>query len=241
MSKTYVFYAKGGGGGRKGPKVPTISELYLSNKKYKEHDFAQHAMILPLTLSVGQGIAVQHFTAPSTHPNLTLSPSCFYKYCIQSTPDFRNKYTYIIIFPLILLILQRNEFYYLLTLHSSNRYRNSNIWTTHNKSVFSTGADKYKNLYLKKKKKAEGVHPWTLTLATALPNLLSLHIFYCYTSFYCVYIPCLLSSTCFSCDLLPSVVASLSVFWSFIGTWSGKFSKTSSGSFLRFPQCWRWK
>jgi hypothetical protein len=59
---------------------------------------------------------------------------------------------------------------------------------------------------------AGGVHPWTLALAKALPNLLLLHIFYCYTSFYCVYTPCVLSATCFSCDLLPSDVAALPVF-----------------------------
>jgi len=98
-----------------------------------------------------------------------------------------------------------------------------------------------REIYDSKKVWGVGVHPWSLTVTTALPNLLSLHIFYSYISFYCAYIPCLLSSACFLCDLLPSDVAALSVFWSFIGTWSGKFCKTSSGSFLRFPQCWRWQ
>jgi hypothetical protein len=95
----------------------------------------------------GQSFTVQHFTAHSPHQTSVISaPTSLF-------------------LPLILWILQRNEFHYVLTLHSSNRYRNSNIRTTHIRSVFSTGAEKYTT-----QNKCGG-------RATALPNLLSLHIF----------------------------------------------------------------
>jgi len=111
--------------GGEGPKVPAFTEFHLSNKKYEEHGFAQHAIITPLNPLLDK---VSLYSTSLHNPHQTSVTSA-------STSLF---------FPLILLILQRNEFYHILTLHSSNRYRKSNIRTTHIRSVFSTGTEKYK-------------------------------------------------------------------------------------------------
>jgi len=105
--------------------VSAFTGLYLSIKKYEERDFAQHAVITPLTPLLDK---VSLYRTSLHNPHQT---------SVTSAPTS-------LFFPLILLILQRNEFYYPLTLHSSNRYRNSNIQTTHIRSLFSPGAEKYK-------------------------------------------------------------------------------------------------
>jgi len=78
-------------GERKGPKASAFTELYLSNKKYEERGFAQHVIVTPLTPLFDK---VSRYSTSLHNPHQT---------SITSAPTS-------LFFPLILLILQRNEF-----------------------------------------------------------------------------------------------------------------------------------